>query len=432
MSDLSPVENQSRSALSVLRNREFAIFWSGQAVSLTGTWMQALAQNWVVVGLTTSGFALGLLNFTSSMPMLALTLIGGVIADRMDKRKILIVTQAILMALALVMAALIATHTLRLWHIYLLSFFNGVANAYDMPANQALTPELVRRDEIPQAIALNQAIFNGSRIVGPALAGVLIGWVGLASAFLANGLSFLAVIGSLMAIHSRPLPEKRTDSASPLQSMREGFAYVKERPRLIVLMGLLALTSFLIFPNLAILLPLYAKVALRVDAKALGLLMGSSGVGALIGSLLLLNVRKEERLLRIGLGIGSVTLALAILSLSHNLYLSCLGTFFNSLGLSNLMGLASTIIQEVVPNQLRGRVMSLNSLTFVGIMPFASLFITGFADLIGLRNEMLVCAILYGAIGFSLFRAFAASPEISDYVPSFRTELAPEIDRTPH
>jgi MFS family permease len=349
--------------------------------------------------------------------MLLLTLIGGVAADRFDKRRILIVTQCILMGLAFVMAGLMATHALKLWHIFAVAVFSGIASAYDMPANQAFTPELVEPQEIPQAIALNQSIFHGSRVVGPAVAGVLIAALGLVSAYIANGLSFLPVLASLLLIRSRPR-HAHTGSGSALQSMREGFAYVRERPRLMVLMGFTVLTAFLVFPNLAILLPLYAKAILHVDAKGLGMLMGSSGTGAMIGSLLLIRIPKEKRLQRIGQGLCGITVALTLLALSHNFHLSCLAIFINALGLSSALGLAAMITQEVVPNHLRGRVMSLNSLMFVGVMPFTALIMSGVADLLGLRAELLICGILYGLGGFFLFRQYVTSPEIADFTPA--------------
>jgi MFS family permease len=412
----SPQPNQPKpSRFGVLRHRDFALYWGGQGISLTGMWMQVLANNWVILGFTSSAFVLGLLNFTSALPMLMLTLIGGVAADRFDKRRILIVTQFVLMILAFVMAGLMATHVLKLWHIFAVAVVSGIASAYDMPANQAFTPELVEPHEIPQAIALNQSIFHGSRVVGPALAGVMIAALGLVSAYIANGLSFLPVIASLLLIRSRPR-HAHASSGSALHSMREGFAYVRERPRLMVLMGFTVLTAFLVFPNLAILLPLYAKAVLHVGEKELGMLMGSSGTGALIGSLLLIRIQKEKRLQRMGLGLCGITLALTLLSQSHNFYLSCFAIFINALGLSSTMGLAATITQEVVPNHLRGRVMSLNSLMFVGVMPFTALIMSGVADLLGLRTELLMCGILYGLGGFFLFRKYKTSPEITDFV----------------
>ncbi|MBW3623997.1 MAG: MFS transporter [Armatimonadetes bacterium] len=403
-----------RSPLSVLRRKNFALFWTGQAVSLTGTWMQVLAQNWVVVTFTTSAFALGLLNFASSLPMMLLTLYGGVAADKWDKRRILIFAQVMLMVLAFALAGLYASGHLQLWHIYVLAVFSGIASAYEMPANQAFTPELVEPEEIPQAVALNNASFHGSRIVGPALAGFVIYAWGITSAFVANGFSFLAVLFSLMFVRAHRPSERRMEG-STLEYMKAGMRYVRERPRLMILMGFSATMTLLVFPNLIVLMPLYAKEALNTGSRGFGYLMSSSGVGALIGSLLLLTIPHEQRPMRIGLGLAGVATALIVMGLSQALWLSCLGIFLNSLSFSTVVGLANTILQEVVPGHLRGRVMSLNTLTFVGIMPFASLLMTGLAEVIGLRAEMLACGVLYGIVNLVLFRMLLGSPEIADY-----------------
>jgi predicted MFS family arabinose efflux permease len=253
--------------------------------------------------------------------------------------------------------------------------------------------------------------------------------MGMVSAYVANGLSFLPVIASLILIRSRPR-HAHAASGSALQSMREGFAYVRERPRLMVLMGFTVLTAFLVFPNLAILLPLYAKAILHVGEKELGMMMGASGTGALIGSLLLMRIRKEDRLQRMGWGLCGITFALTLLSQAHNFYLACFAIFINSLGLSSMMGLASTILQEVVPNHLRGRVMSLNSLMFVGVMPFTALIMSGIADILGLRAELLTCGILYGLGGFFLFRKYVTLPEIADFIPAEEPRL-PSLESLP-
>lgn len=417
-----------QSPLAVLLHRDYAIYWSGQTVSMIGTWMQVMAQSWVVVTFTDKASALGFLQFASALPMMILTLFGGVAADRMDKRRILIVTQVILMCLAFALAAMYGYGKLQLWHLFALAVCSGMAAAYDMPASQAFTPELVEPEEIPQAIALNNASFHGSRIIGPAVAGYVIATRGIVGAFVANGLSFVAVILSLLLVHSRHAPQRRLAQAgSTLQSMKEGLRYVRERPRLLILMAFSMLITLLVFPNLIVLLPLYAKDALGSDSRGFSYLMSSSGLGAMIGSLLLLATPKESRNLRIGLGLCGVTAALIVLGLSHNLYLSCAGVFLNSLSFSTLVGLSNTIIQEVVPGHLRGRVMSLNTLTFVGIMPFASLLMAALADVVGLRNEFWACGVLYGLCSFVLFRQFLNSPEIHDFEAPLTSAQIPGV-----
>ena len=383
-------------ALRVLRHREFAIFWIGQAISLVGTWMQNFAQGWVVASMTDEAFALGLLNFAMALPTLLLMPMGGVAADRMERRRILILTQWLMLVLAAITAALIFREQLQLWHLYAIALFLGVATAYELPAYQSFYPQLIDREDLPGAIALNQATFNGSRIVGPALASAFVALWGLAAAFFANAASFLAVIVSLTLVRPRP-PAAGKASGSGMQMMREGIAYVRERPVMQALLGITAVTTFFVFPNLAVLMPFYAKHVLKVGEGGLGLLMSLSGLGSVIGSILLLQVAPERRVPRIMLAAGTVAITLSVLAWSPWLWLSVAAVILQSLALSFSIGVASVMMQEMVPNQLRGRVMSLYTLMFTGIMPFAALAITGLADAIGMRLELQIAAILYAA-----------------------------------
>ena len=237
-------------ALAVLRNRDFRLYWSGQAVSLTGTWAQGMAQSWLVLDLTSSAFALGLVNFATAIPTVLLALLGGAAADRFDKRRILLVTQLAMMVLAFILGALVALEQAHFWQVLLIALCLGIATAYDLPANQAFVPELVGRDEIPKAIALNSAIFHGSRLVGPAVAGVLIGVVGLAGAFVANGLSFVAVIASLLLIRGRGAAS-HARGQSQGQAVLEGLRYVRTESVILGMLALTALTSTFVFPSLS-------------------------------------------------------------------------------------------------------------------------------------------------------------------------------------
>lgn len=386
--------------LRVLRHPEFAIFWGGQAVSLVGTWMQNFAQGWVVAGMTSSALALGLVSFAMSVPTLLLMPMGGVTADRVERRKILIYTQWAMGILAAITGVLVATHHLQLWHLYVVALLLGVATAYDLPAYQAFYPQLIEREELGQAIALNQATFNGSRIIGPALAAMVVTWWGTSAAFFANAASFLAVIFSLSFIRSRP-PAVGRGGGGAMQMMKEGVAYVRERPILQALLGVTGLTTFFVFPNLAVLMPFYALHVLHVGSASLGTLMAVSGAGSFLGAVSLLNVPRERRGVSITLAGVTITLTLTLLAWSHSLWLSTGVVFFQSMAISFSVGLASIMVQETVPDALRGRVMSLYSLMFTGIMPFATLAITGLADSIGMRRELQLSAILYG-IGMSI------------------------------
>ena len=269
-----------RKVLSALRNREFALFWSGQAISQTGTWMQQFAQGWVVTTLASSAFALASVNLAASIPILILTPFGGVAADRMDRRRILFVTQSVLAVLAVLLGVLVQAGHLHLWHVWMIAVLLGLTTAYDLPAYQSFYPQLVEREDLPQAIALNQAAFHGSRIIGPAIASWFVAQWGMAAAFFANGASFLAVIGSLLVIKPRDAAGGTTKGRL---SMAVGVRYVREHPQIVALLGLTVITTMFVFPNAATLMPFYAKHVLQVGAGGLGVVMAVSGAGAFLG-----------------------------------------------------------------------------------------------------------------------------------------------------
>jgi MFS family permease len=399
-------------ALAVLRQRDYRLFWGGMSVALVGMWMQELARNWVVVDqLTRSASALGTLNFAGSLPMLLLSLLGGVAADRMDKRRILLITKLIQMTLAFLFAALVASGQIQFWQVLLLGVLGGMAAAYDMPAFQAYYPTLVEKEQLPQAVALSQASFHGSRFVGPALAGLAIGWWGAPSAFIANGLSFVVVIAALILIRHRPAPADPTPG-SAASAILDGLQFVRGEPRLRALMALTAVASLFVFPNMVVLLPLYARSQLNVGAEGYSILMSISGLAALVGSVALLAVPPDAQLKRIALGVGGIALGLTIVGLSRSLWLAVAGTILVSLGMSTSMGLVATLVQQCAPDALRGRVMGMHSLMFVGIMPFASLLIPYGAEYLGLAREMQLAAIVYALLGaFFLRRLFCYTAE---------------------
>ena len=388
--------------LRVLRNREFALFWGGQAVSQTGTWMQQFAQGWVVTNLVPSALALASVNLAASIPTLILMPFGGVVADRMERRRILLVTQWLMAVLAVVMGALVQTGHLQLWHVWMIALLLGLATAYDLPAYQSFYPQLVKREDLPQAIALNQATFNGSRIIGPALASWFVARWGMAAAFFANGLSFLAVIGSLLLVKPRATAVKGPTNTRHF--MAEGLRYVWERPHMLALFGITAITTLFVFPNVAILMPFYAKHVLHVGPGSLGAIMAVSGAGAFLGAVCLLALPRSIRIGWIMSAMVVIKLALFALAWSHSLALTMAAVATLSLGISSSLGLASTMVQESAPEALRGRVMSLYSLAFTGVMPFAALAVARLADVIGMRHELLLSAVLYGICGLLLCR----------------------------
>jgi MFS family permease len=276
----------------VLHNRNFRLFFTGQFISLTGTWMQGFAGAWVVLRLTDSTFALAVVNFAVAIPGLLLMLYGGMIADRRDRRRILFYTQAAQMALAFVAGVLVATGLIEFWQIVAISFALGIAQAFNMPAEQALVPSLVEPRQIPQAIALNQVIFNGSRLFGPAVAGVAVATLGLASAYFANGISYVAVLISLVMIRVAVRGPARAMPGSAMGAIREGLRYVWEKPLLRSLMGMNASTSLFVFPCLAVLSPAYVRDALHAGPGTSAVLIAGSGAASLIGAFVLLWCRR--------------------------------------------------------------------------------------------------------------------------------------------
>lgn len=376
----------------VLKNRNFRLYFIGQFISLTGMWMQAIAASWVVLGLTDSTFALAIVNFAVAIPGLILMLYGGVAADRFDRHRILVVTQAILMVLALIGGVLVATGLITFWIVVVLSLVVGIAIAFDMPAQQALVPDLVEPQQIPRAVALNQVIFNGSRLVGPAVGGALIAATSLASAYFANGISYIAVILSLVLLRLPPRKPSPTARSSMMGAMREGVGHVWRSPLIRSLMAVSACTSLLVFPAVAIFSPAYVKDALGMGPGTTGLLAASSGAASMFGAFAMLWIPAARRgLVMLGC-IGLSTLALATLSLTHSVAVATVAFAMLSLGMSLLYGLNATTIQVVTSDSIRGRVMSVSGMTFSGITPFAAI-------LVGAAIEASHVRLIYGLSG---------------------------------
>ncbi len=386
--------------LRVLHSRDFRFYWCGQAISLSGTWMQVMAQGWVVTGLTPAASVLSAVNIAATLPILLLSMVGGTLADAHEKRRILIVTQVCMMLLAFVMATLVFSQQIALWHIFVLATLLGLVTAFDLPAAQAFPPELVRSDEIPQAVALMQAIFHGSRLVGPAVAGVLVARFGVGSAFLANGFSFIAVLATLLLIPDRVPAADGTRRGHG--GIGAGFAYVRREPLVAKLMALSALTTTFIFPFLAVLLVYYVRHSLAGDARALGAIFSASGLGALAGALTLLF--GDGRTLRRWLLVGVLGCSLGVLglSLTHRLLWAVVLVTGLSFAVSSLMGRIAQTIQHVVPNELRGRVMGVFAMAFTGLMPYAALLLAALADTLGFERMLQICALLYAGLAVAV------------------------------
>lgn len=381
-----PPPSGLRRGLSAFRHHNFRVFWFGQLISLIGTWMQQVAQGWLVLELTNDPVALGLVAAAQFLPVIVLGLFAGVLADAVSKRKALIATQVCAMVLALILAALVYFGRVEVWHVFVLAGLLGVVNAFDMPVRQAFVVEMVGREDIANAVAYNSAVFNGTRIIGPAVAGLLIATVGIAVCFLINGLSYVAVIIGLLAMRSgelRVVPRSvvQRTARSVIDSLAEGLRYVRDEPTVrlsLTVLGIVATVAL----NFQVLLPLLARDVLGGGAETFGFLMAASGVGSLISSLsIAFGQRPTPRLLLA----GAVTIGLAMIGLgvSRFLPLSLLLMLVTGWGVIAMAATTNTLIQLTTPDALRGRVMSVYTTTFAGSVPIGGLFAGGMAATAG-------------------------------------------------
>src|SRR5881398_1547140 len=420
------VKLTTRNTLRVLRPGPFRRYIIGSAISDTGTWMQVMAQAWVMTTLTTSALMLGLVQLCSGLPMLALTMVGGSAADKFDKRKILLITQYVQIVLAISIGLLIWSGKIQIWHIFVFAALLGVSNSFEMPALSALVPELVNRDEIQSAISIDRSVFHGSRVVGPAIGGYLVSAWGIASAFFANAISFVALI---MAILSLPARRRGTaeEEEKRTTGIKEGFRYVaKDKPSL-AMVTLIATQAVCIFPIITVMMPLYVRLVLGLGADKLGTLMGASAVGSVVGSLFLIGLPREKRVPLMMICAIAVTFAVIGLSRAPSFYVAMAMLIVNSLGMATNFGLASTIVQERAPDYLRGRVSAVFMLSFVGIMPFAGLGVTSLSDAIGMPAALAIAAVAYGIITLLVLarvRRQCAEPAVTE-TPSAETPAPP-------
>ncbi len=342
----------TRNALRVLRPGPFRRYIIGSAISDTGTWMQVMAQGWVMATLTTSALMLGLVNLCAGLPMLALTMVGGSAADRFDKRKILLITQYVQIVLAVAMGLLIWSGKIEIWQIFIFAAILGISNSFEMPTLSALVPELVKREEIQGAISLDRSVFHGSRMIGFSLSGILISAWGMASAFFANALSFIALIVAILSLPPR-LRGTAEEEEKRASGIKEGFRYIaKDKPSLAMVM-LIATQSVCIFPIITVMMPLYVRLVLHLGPDRLGFLMGTSAVGSVVGSLFLIGLPREKRIPLMMMCVTGVTGAIFGMSRAPTFYLATALMLINSLGLATNFGLASTIVRP--GNKLRAR-----------------------------------------------------------------------------
>jgi MFS family permease len=379
--------------LGALAHRNFRLFFFGQGVSLIGTWMQNVAQGWLVLELTNSPFYVGLVSALGSLGVLLFTIYAGVVADRTNKHRLVIATQTLSMLPAFGLAALVWTHTVAVWHVATLAAFLGLVNAFDIPARQAFVVELVGKEDLLNAIALNSSAFNAARVLGPAVAGALIGAVGVGLCFFLNGVSYLAVIAGLLAMRLPPyVASPPTDSVRA--HVREVVAFIAGDRRVFAVVVLMGLLSIFGFPYL-VMMPVFARDVLHRGAAGYGVMMTAVGLGALTGALgvalLDRQIKKGPTLFAAGASFALLLAAFA-LSRSYVLSLALLALTGGTMIVNN--ALANATIQTIVPDRLRGRVMGFYAFVFVGLAPLGAFQVGTLAERIGTPDAV----VLGGAI----------------------------------
>jgi MFS family permease len=402
-------------AVRALKSRNYRLFFGGQSVSMIGTWMTRIATSWLVYRLTGSAALLGTVSFAGQIPMFFLGPIAGVWVDRWDRHRTLVYTQILSMLQSFALAVLALTHLINIWEILLLSLMQGLINAFDMPSRQAFVVQMVEnRDDLSNAIALNSSMVNASRLIGPAIAGIVIAGWGEGYCFLIDGISFLAVIASLLMMRIT-VTQVHAGGRNVRQELLEGWRYVVDSVAIRSILLLLALVSLVGFPY-SVLMPIFASDILHGGPHTLGFLMAASGVGALIGAISLA-MRKTV------LGLGRYIAICAALfgaslmafSLSRMLWLSVILMAVTGFGFMQQMASSNTVLQTIVEDQKRGRVMAFYGMAFLGMAPFGSLLAGGLAARIGAPATLFWC----GAI------VLAASLWFSRRLPAIRTEVRP-------
>jgi len=386
-----------------LKHRNYRLFFFGQIISLSGTWMQSVAQSWLVYRVTGSVALLGLIGFAGQFPIFLLAAFGGAVADRYDRRVILICTQTSAMATAAMLAFLTLSGLIEVWHLFVLATVSGVVNAFDIPARQSFVMDMVGRDDLLNAVALNSSVFNGARIIGPAIAGILVAAVGESWCFFGNAVSYVAVIAGLYVMQITPKinPVKK---GSAIEKIKEGFVFVARTKPIRSLMLLLGLVSLMGMPY-AVLMPIFADEILHGGVRGLGILIGASGLGALAAALTLAAKKNLKGLGRwVAVSSGVFGGFLILFSLSQTFWLSAF--LLVPIGFSMMLQMASsnTLVQAMVPDELRGRVMAVYSMMFMGMAPIGALLAGSVANYLGAPNTValggavcIIGSILFGS-----------------------------------
>jgi MFS family permease len=384
------------------RHRNYRLFFGGQAISLVGTWMQQVAQGWLVLQLTHDPFALGLVAVAQFTPVLVFGLFGGLIADQLPKRRVLVITQTIAMVLAFVLFGLTASGSVEVWQVLALAVALGVTNAVDMPVRQAFAVEMVGREDVVNAVGLNSALFNASRILGPALAGLTIGIFDISIAFLINGLSFLAVLAAYGVMRDQELrPAPRMDRPSSIgditDALAEGLRYVRSTPMVFLAVAVVGLAATFGM-NSSVLAPPLAQDVLHSGASGFGFLMAAAGIGSLIAAL---GIAFAARSRPAAMAWGAILLGVAgmALGVSRSFPVSLLAMLAAGFGMIGMAATANSTIQLTVPDRLRGRVVSIYTTVFAGSTPIGGLLLGAVASRFGVPTAFFAGGVVTVAVG---------------------------------
>lgn len=387
-----------------LRYRNYRLFFSGQSLSLIGTWVQRIAIPWLVYRLTDSAFLLGFVGFAGQIPTFILAPFAGVLTDRLNRYHIMIVSQILSMIQALTLALLYFTNTIEVWNVLLLSVIQGCINAFDTPARQSFVIEMVEdKNDIGNAVALNSSMFNGARLVGPSIAGVLIASLGEGACFLINGISYIFVVISLLLMKVKPQEKKKVKDTNIIKEFKEGFTYTFGFPPIRSIIILLTLISLMGMP-FSVLMPIFAKDIFHGGSHIFGFLMGASGVGALIGAAYLASRKSVVGLEKI-IPLAAIVFGLGLVSfsLSSSFPLSIILMIITGVGMMMQTACSNTILQTISDNDKRGRVMSFYTMAFMGTAPIGSFLAGSMASMIGAPATLLIggIACVIGALVFA-------------------------------
>ena len=405
-----------------LTHRTFRLFWLGQLVSLIGTWMQSVAQGWLMHRLTGSAFMLGLLGFAQFLPVMLLTLWAGVVADRMDKRRLITITQTLALAQAVLLASVVSLGVVQPWMVVGLAFAFGMVNAFDLPARQSFLVDMVGKEDLPNAIALNSAAFNSARVLGPAAAGIVMAAAGEAACFWTNSVTYLAVLAVLLRMNLAPHVADSNSGKSALGTLREGVDYALGQPPIRNLLLLLGVTAGLGFQYM-VLLPVYARDILRANEQAYGLMVSAFGLGSLLSAVVMTRQLDRWALRRnLLIGLASSGVGMGVFAWSRVLPLTLAMGFLAGFGLILYVASTNTLLQLTTEDRFRGRVMSLYTFMFIGTAPIGALMSGGIAQRWGAPVATTVSALvlLGGAVWVSYrLRVLAAREAARAALPAF-------------